>query len=135
MDALERLNELAYAEYRVLSFDGSRLTIAGSRDLSYAHNVEVEFSEVSFISCPTDILEPTFRCATGDEAKTVGRLVSIDAGETLVAIDAGSSGSLERQVYFILAEGVRVSQGTVYYYERENLQPGERIAEWVKRGA
>jgi hypothetical protein len=133
MDALKQLNSIACWDYRIQSFDGSRLVIVGGTDLCYAHFVEAEFEDVCFISCPTEFTHAKFRRGTRAEARGIARLVAIDAGDKLFAIDAESSGSLEPQVYFIVAQRLRVSEGTVYHYERENLQPGERIADWVKQ--
>jgi hypothetical protein len=134
MGALDRLNKFACWDYRLLSFDGSRLIIVGSTDLSYYHLVEAEFAEVSFLSCPTEFSHGRFRLATEAEHTLVNRLVAIDGEDILFAIDAESSGSMETQVFFILAQTLNVIEGTVYYYERENLKPGERIAPWVSKG-
>lgn len=131
MDALDQLNQLACWDYQLLSFDGYRLVIAGSTDFGYYHLIEAEFAEVSFINCPTDFSHARFRLATDSEQASISRLVAIDAEHHLVAIEAETSASIDLQVFFILAESVKVIEGTVYYYERENLKPGERIAAWV----
>ena len=114
MDPLDRLNELGCWDYELFGFDGSRLVLAGSTDLSYYHLVEAEFEEVSFVSCPANFSHPRFRRATSAEESSVGRLVAIDAQDILVAIDAESSGStLEPQTFFVLATKVSLREGKV----------------------
>ena len=115
----DEVNQLAAAgldEFRIESFDGSRLVVIGSFDLCYYHDVELSFTEVSFIRCPTRFREPAFR----EVGKTEdGRRFEIRAGE---------------EVFEIVAESVLVAVGKVYHYDRGDLlQPGERIASWVKR--
>jgi hypothetical protein len=131
MDVLDRLN-LGCWDYRILTFDGSRLIIAGSTDFSYYHLVEAEFAEVSFISCPTYFSDAKFRLGTAAEQAEVSQFVAIDAGDHLFAIDAESTGSMELKAFFILAQSLELNEGTVYYYKREDLKPGERIAAWVQ---
>jgi hypothetical protein len=105
------------AEFRFDSFDGSRLVLIGSFDLSYYHDVELTFSEVSFIRCPTYLREPQFRVG----GKT-------DSGTHFeIKTDEGS--------FEIVAQSAAVASGKVYHYDRGDQlqQPGERIASWVKR--
>jgi hypothetical protein len=133
MNALEQLNSIVCWDYRIQSFDGYRLVLVGGTDLCYYHLVEAEFEEVDFISCPSSFSHARFRQATRAERSRVSRLVGIEDGATLFAIEAESCGSLEPQVFFILAQSIKVTEGTVYYYQRDDLQPGERIAEWVSQ--
>jgi hypothetical protein len=116
-DEVNRLSANGIAEFRIGSFDGSQLLVIGSFDLSYYHDVELTFTEVEFIRCPTYFCEPHFRDAgkMGD-----GRQFEIKTDEGL---------------FEIIAECVSVVIGKVYHYDRgEELKDGERIADWVKRG-
>jgi hypothetical protein len=121
MATLDEVNRLAVAgvdEFRFESFDGFLLLIIGSFDLCYYHDIELLFTEVEFISCPTYFCEPQFRDAG---PKNDGRRFEIRTDEGL---------------FEIVAEGASVVLGKVFHYDRgEQLQPGERIAAWVKRGA
>jgi len=125
--ALDELNEYGPLDFRLVFFDGGRLAIVGSPDLCYYHVVEAEFTEVSLIFCPTDFCNARFRIGTTAELDGVSKLVEIDEACQLFAIDAESSASIERQTFLIVARSMSVKHGTVFYYERENLKPGERI--------
>jgi hypothetical protein len=125
--ALDELNEYSSLDFRLVCFDRGRLAIAGSPDLCYYHVVEAQFTEVSLISCPTDFCNARFRIGTTTELDGVSRLVEINDGCLVFAIDAESSASIERQTFLIVARSLTVKRGTVYYYQRENLKPGERI--------
>ncbi len=104
------------AEFRIDSFDGSRLVLIGSFDLCYYHDVELTFTEVSFIRCPTYLREPQFREAGKTEGGTRFEIKT------------------EEGAFEIVAESAVVAAGKVYHYDRgSQLQPGERIAPWVKR--
>jgi hypothetical protein len=71
---------------------------------------------VAFIRCPTSFHGPNFREAGKTE----------DGMRFEIATDEG--------MFEIVAESAAVALGKVYHYVRgEQLQPGERIAPWVKR--
>jgi len=116
LDDVNRLAAGGTDEFRFESFDGSRLVLIGSFDLSYYHDVELTFVDVEFIHCPTYMLGPRFR-ETGP--KRHGRGFEIATTEGL---------------FEIIADSVSVLIGKVYHYDRgDALEPGERIADWVKR--
>lgn len=128
-ETLNNLVESGVDHFQVDSFDSCRLLIVGSLDLCYYHNVEVEFADVAYISCPTHFFDPTFRIGVSGERE---RLVSVlgDFEENVYCIDA-SAGSWP-QTFFIVARSVVITEGMVYRYARPDLKPGERIAPWVK---
>ncbi len=106
--------------YHIKSFDGWRLVLVGSFDLSYYHDVELTFSGVESIRCPVYFTAEGFRDAgPGGESGNCRRFeITADDGP-----------------HEIVAESVAIELVKVYYYDRaESLKPGERIAEWVKRG-
>jgi hypothetical protein len=117
LDEVNRLSAGGVDEFRFESFDNSRLIVVGGFDLCYYHVVELTFTEVEFICCPTNFREPQFRDAG---AKGDRRRFEIRTDEGL---------------FEIVAESVSVVIGKVYHYDRgAELQPGERIAAWVKLG-
>ncbi len=126
MATLAEVNEAAkgHTDFRIESFDGHRLVVVGSFDLCYYHYIELHFEEVAHIDCPVWFDSPEF----GDED-------SIDAGADI--------GEPRRFVirtpqgrHTISARAVEAVLGMVYHYDRgDQLQPGERIAEWVTRAA
>jgi hypothetical protein len=63
MSTLKTVNDLAAAgmsEFALRSFDGSTLVVVGSFDLCYYHDVELTFTDVQHINCPTEFRDPTF---------------------------------------------------------------------------
>jgi len=116
LDDVNGMIEGGIDQFRVQSFDSCQLMIIGSFDLDYYHDIELTFSDVAYINCPTDFCEPRF----SDGGPTAeGRRFQIHTDE----------GQFE-----IVADQVVVVVGKVYHYDRgEPLLPGERIADWVKR--
>lgn len=115
-DEVNQLSADGADEFRIDSFDGSRLVLIGSFDLCYYHDVEVMFTEVAFIRCPTYFTAPKFR----EAGKTDGGI------RFKITTDEGK--------FEVVAESVAVAVGKVYHYDRgAQLQPGERIAARVKR--
>lgn len=124
---LDRLNALGMWDFTVAKSDQGSLLILGSTDFTYYHRVEIEFTGVSFHDLPETfshaefLLSPSDADADADEPRNVYVF-----GESLVDM---------RTEYRIRARAVAVRLGTVYYYDRKDLKPGERIAPWVKREA
>ncbi|MBA4191121.1 MAG: hypothetical protein C0467_24320 [Planctomycetaceae bacterium] len=119
-------NELAkyHSDFHIQSFDGHRLVLVGSFDLCYYHDIELHFVGVGRIDCPVWFHSPQF----------------VDEG---LIQDPGSSISEPRRYviqcdegrYAVMARNIEIVLGTVFYYDRgDELKPGERIAQWVKRG-
>jgi hypothetical protein len=118
MATLEEINQLAkgVTDFRIQSYSGSKLLLIGSFDLCYYHDIELIFSEVSFIRCPT-----TFFCPHFTQADT-------GHGESRFQIHT-DEGDFE-----IVAGSLDATIGKVFHYDRgDQLQPGERIADWVRR--
>lgn len=128
---IEEINKLGCWEWHLLSFDGHRLCLAGGTDLTYYHVAEVWFSGVTYLCCPTRLLHATFRYATDTESRAAGRIVDLTESNIVVAVNAETTARLEAMAFFIVADKIELVAGTVYYYERADLKPGERIAPWV----
>jgi hypothetical protein len=118
MQTLADINELRLSTYQLQEFDGCRLLIVGDHDLSYHHQVELIFFDVQHIKCDVEFYDPVFQllgpCHCGCGSQRIG-----------IRADGGS--------FEITAAGYQIVTGLVFHYDRENLQPGERIAPWVKR--
>lgn len=130
---LNDVNQLGCWEWQLRSFDGHELCLVGGTDMDYYHVAEVRIAGVSYVSCPTRMKHPTFRPATQSESWRLASIVDLVGSPVLLAIDAETSSSVEPLSFFIVGETLEVVRGTVYYYDRPNLQPGERLAPWVKR--
>jgi len=126
----DAVNDLHLWDWRVESFERGRLTILGSTDFAYYHNAEVVFHEVEFMSCSTSFSHALFRGASDEERE---RLIENAEWEgqlfTIVSDHGNGSDGLS---YFVCAQRAECLLGKIYYYRRENLQPSERIAPWVK---
>ncbi len=115
-DEVNQLSTDGVDEFRIDPFDGSRLVLIGSFGLCYYYDVEVTFTEVAFIRCPTYFRAPKFS----------------EAGKTEDGVR--STITTDESTFEIVAESAGVAVGKVYHYDGgEQLQPGERIAPWVKR--
>lgn len=136
MNELDRINKMIETtntvDFRIQAYDSVNLMLTGSFDFSYYHEVEFNFHEVSYISLPADFSYPKFRKATSEEITEIGKIIAVDAEETVFCIEAETSRSLEKLPFFVVAESVSMNEGLVFYYERDNLKEGERIAPWVK---
>jgi hypothetical protein len=136
MSAIERLNEIVKTtnttDFRIQSYDSVNLMLTGSFDFCYYHEVELVFSEVSYISLPSHFWNPFIRMATDAEIAAIRAIIAIDETESVYCIEAETGASLEKLPFYIVAESVSIKEGLVYYYARENLEVGERIASWVK---
>jgi hypothetical protein len=106
-----------------------QLVLAGSFDFSYYHNVEITFSEVEFILCPGTIFNvELFRLATEEEIAQLNSIMyGYERNSTVFCLE----NEFEQQRFYIVAKQMTYHFGMVYYYDRPNLQPGERIAEFV----
>jgi len=135
MNEFDRLNELVKTtntvDFRIQSYDAVNLILTGSFDFCYYHEVEVTFHEVSYISLPADFSYPTLRKAAHEEIVRIAKFITVNSEETVFCIEAETSSSLEKLPFYVVAEGISLKEGIVFYYEREDLKEGERIAPWV----
>lgn len=133
---LDRINEIVTktntTDFVVHSFRGDSLLLTGSFDHCYYHELEVHFHVVSYIGLPVHGIDsPHFSIATDAERRAHNHLELTDT-DTLFKIHADPE-FRGGHSYYVAAESVRMLEGTVFYYMREDLKPNERIAEWVER--
>jgi len=122
--------------FSIYSYDlnqSDSLTIVGSMDLGYYHELEIRFQQVSYISLPTFFDEPLFRIATKEEISELRKLITIEPDEIVICIMTNAGFSFEKTPFYIVASNIEYTKGLVFYYERENLKENEKIAHWVKR--
>ncbi|GAA2709146.1 hypothetical protein [Actinoplanes palleronii] len=100
-------------DWDIQSYDSSRLCLAADHDLTYSHRLEVVFTDVAYLQCPTQFTEPVFREPTPAERDLVRRYLGEDP-PVIVAFDLeaeiGWSGPLP---CLIAAETVEVTVGRV----------------------
>ncbi|MEU5054926.1 MULTISPECIES: hypothetical protein [unclassified Streptomyces] len=125
-----QLPQGSWWDWDVVAWDPGRLCLGAGHDISYAHGLELVFTDPVFVVCPAAFHDPTFREPTVDEVGLVAR----GLGETppvLVAFDADGGGPT--LVSGLVAAGrLDIVQGIVFRYWREDLAAGERLAPWVR---
>jgi len=114
-EELKRINDLHLWDFEVAEHDGGKLLILGSNDFVYYHYLEAEFRGVTFTDLPARFSHAQFR------------LGKVSAGENAVVWINAEADSAATE-FEIQATGLEIRIGKVYYYDRKDLQPGERIA-------
>ncbi|MEV3914100.1 hypothetical protein [Streptomyces canus] len=123
-----QLPEGSWWDWDVVEWNAGRLRLGAGHDISYAHHLELVFSDPVLVRCPASFHDPVFRAPTPDEL----RLVADQVGETppvVLAFEADAGGP-DRATCLIAADQLDIVQGTVFRYVRE-LAAGERLAPWV----
>ncbi|MEA2235504.1 MAG: hypothetical protein QOC81_228 [Thermoanaerobaculia bacterium] len=115
-EQLQRINELALWDFEIAGFENGTLLILGSNDFVCYHYLEVELLGVTFSDLPHQFSHAQFRL--GKDSDT----------QATVWVTAESWAAVGLKEYEIRASAIEVRIGKVYYYDRENLLPGERIA-------
>lgn len=119
-------------DFYVLNFDGFKLTVAGSVELAYYHNLEIIFEDIFFVSAffqgwHSDTKQTTFLLP--DNEKEMNEKYEIEQGYQIFIF---RSEDYTNDVV-IAARNVSFNTDTVYYYDRPDLKANERIADFVKR--
>jgi len=109
-EKLKRINDLHLWDFEVAEHDGDTLLILGSNDFVYYHYLEAEFRGVIFTDVPARFSHAQFR---------LGK-------DGVIWINAETDSAATE--FEIQAASLEVRIGKVYYYDRKDLQPGERIA-------
>jgi hypothetical protein len=111
---LAEMTALGMWEWRLHSFDGMNLTLAGGQDMTYGHFAQARFRNVSFVSCPVQMKHPSFRLATEHEARTSGAVDALEPGSTVIAIESATANTFEH-LSVIVAEAVELTEGVFRY--------------------
>lgn len=115
-DEVNRLASGSLCDFRLYTYDGSRLVVVGSSDLCYYHNVEITFTDVASINCPAFFHDPIFREGRKRDGNRVFRITTPEGR------------------WEITADDVSVEWVTVYYYPLGSQRlPSELIAAHVRR--
>ena len=118
---IAQVNELGLWDYTLSRIDDHTLLILGSNDFDYYHDFELELRGVTFCDLPDEFSHAEFKLMNRMRRR-------ID-----IAVAAEPKSDIGMHQYSIRAAEVSARIGTVYYYDRKELKPGERIAPWVKR--
>lgn len=112
---LARINDLHLWDFEVARRGEGSLLILGSNDFVYYHYLEAEFDGVTLCDLPDTFSHAQFR---------LGQRY----GETWSIWVVAESNDTPVSEFEIQATAIQIRVGKVYYYQRENLLPGERIA-------
>ncbi|MET7828939.1 hypothetical protein ABZT23_30230 [Streptomyces sp. NPDC005386] len=124
------LPEGPWWDWDIVAWNPGRLRLGAGHDISYAHGLELVFSDPVFVTCPAAFQDPVFRAPTPEELRLIARQVG-DTPPVLIAFEADAGGA--SLVSGLVAAGqLEIVQGTVFRYWRENLAVGEHLAPWVK---
>jgi hypothetical protein len=121
-----KLPEGSWWDWDVLHFDGCHLTLAAGHDLTYHHGLEVVFTDVDYLACPTRFHDPRFREPTSDEKAMLRHHVGEEPA-LIVAFDVEPLVGSDPLACLVAAGSVEVIPGLVYRYWRDNLATGERL--------
>ncbi|MFD3946931.1 hypothetical protein [Streptomyces sp. NPDC058579] len=104
-----RLPEGSWWDWEVVDYNGSRLRLGAGHDLTYHHLLEVVFTDVSYLRCPTMFTDAEFRAPTREEVAEAARLLG-EEPPVLVAFEA-DAGSGRPTPCLIAADAVDVVTG------------------------
>ena len=111
---LEKMTAMGMWEWRLHSFDGLHLRLAGGQDMTYSHFAQALFRDVTYVSCPVQMKHPRFRLATEHEARVSGAMDALEPGTTAVAIESETANAFEH-LSVIVAATVEVTEGVFRY--------------------
>lgn len=127
----ELIRKQGWFDFHVLSFDGNKLIVGGSIDLTYYHSLEIIFDDVFFVSgffggWHSDTDKAVFQIP--DKEKDLNIKYEIEQDYQLFTF---KTEDFENDI-IIAANNVSFNTDTVFYYDRPDLKLNERIADFVK---
>jgi len=118
-----------WLDFSLFKYERDRLTVCASEDLCYYHSLEIHFKDVSYFQGPTDWHGTPERGLL----KIVGGSDSVsDNNQDARPIGFSFINDDDAEIT-VFASEIAFNTDTVFYYKREHLKPGERIADWVCR--
>ncbi|WP_042290962.1 hypothetical protein [Citrobacter sedlakii] len=112
----------SWLDFSFFLYERNRLIIAGSDDLSYYHNLEVIIDNPSYINGVMD-----WSCDLNEEFIKSSNYTENNCNMSVLEFYSDSELKLK-----VIAEKISVNFDVVFYYKKENLNIGERLAYWVK---
>jgi hypothetical protein len=119
IDSVIRTN--LWFDFHVFSFEQNRLIIAGGKDLTYYHSIEIVFREIFFVSAifqgwHSNTKQPVFTERT--DSADLNLHYEIEQGFRIFAFIAEDYS----QEMIIAAKDVSYNTNTVFYYSQEDLK-------------
>lgn len=112
----------SWLDFSLFLYEKTKLVIVGSDDLSYYHTLEIIIEGPSYINGVID-----WSCDLNEEFIKLSTYVD-DSCEISV-LEFYSDSELK---FRTTAERISVNFDIVFYYKKENLNIGERLAYWIK---
>jgi hypothetical protein len=129
MSELNIINEInkqnwkeTWLNFSVYLYEKCRLVIVGSDELTYYHKIEIIVELPSYISGVMD-----WSCDRDDEFIRVRTQTGNPCQKYILEFYAD-----DELKFKVIADEIKLNFDTVFYYKRENLKTGERLAYWVK---
>ncbi|WP_257188011.1 hypothetical protein [Escherichia coli] len=111
-----------WIDFEIYLYSNGRLIIVGSSDLSYYHNFEIIINALSYMSGDT-----YWTCDPLDDFMKL-KIIN-DNNDVNIILEFYSESILQ---FKVIAETISLNFDTVFYYKRENLSSGERLAYWIE---
>ena len=111
-----------WIDFEIYLYRKGRLIIVGSSDLSYYHNFEIIINAPSYMSGDT-----YWTCDPLDDFMKL-KIIN-DDNDANIILEFYSESILQ---FKVIAETISLNFDTVFYYKRENLSSGERLAYWIE---
>jgi len=112
----------SWLDFSIFLYEKNRLVIVGSDDLSYYHNLEIIIETPSYISGVMD-----WSCDLDDDFIKVSNQDNISRPP--LTLEFYSDNELK---FKVISEKMSLNFDTVFYYKRDKLNTGERLAYWVE---
>ncbi|MCH5359186.1 hypothetical protein KD923_03070 [Escherichia fergusonii] len=111
-----------WIDFEIYLYSNGRLIIVGSSDLSYYHNFEIIINAPSYMSGDT-----YWTCDPLDDFMKL-KIIN-DNNDANIILEFYSESILQ---FKVIAANISLNFDTVFYYKRENLSSGERLAYWIE---
>ncbi|WP_323637296.1 hypothetical protein [Pectobacterium polaris] len=110
----------SWLDFSVFLYDRERLIIVGSEDISYYHTLEIIIELPSFFQGILD-----WPCDVNDDFIKISKSHLDD--EFIVEFYSDDDFTFK-----VIGRNISINFDTVFYYKRENLKLGERLAYFIK---
>jgi len=101
-ELLHALSTTCGWDWCLRSFDGQALVLASGTSLDHARPVAV-FHGVSYIGCPTEFSDASFRVASYPEREALARRVRLQPEHFVIAIEVETTEQPTPHVFFVAA--------------------------------
>jgi hypothetical protein len=121
-----------WMDFEVFEMKSKNLTLIGSADFSYFHEIEITFGDVFYLQlidhwC-ADTSRPFLKIMTGAEFEEFNLKNTVEVGN--IAVELNSDCPSHNLV--VACKRITVKIGKVWHIRVDSLAEGETIADWAK---